>query len=163
MNQFYRAFSWIGIYLQTIQRNQGAMKYESFFILSIFLTLFFFYFTYICLAHLTSKVLFPGSIPEDLDGNLFGFMATVELTSLFFFRTRESLYFVPKITFATLLCFLMYVNFTAYGFYMKAFFIANLFIIATVVYCIGAFEIPSIMLRDNDFNKPTSGRPRALF
>lgn len=163
MNEYYRAFTWIGMYLKTIQRNRGAAKFESFFILSIFLTLFFFYYTYICLAHLTVKILFPGSIPNELDGNLFGFMATIELCSLFFFRTRETLYYVPKITYIALLAFLLYVNFTTYGFYMKAFLVTNWFVLGVMFYCIGAFEIPMAGLRDQEFCKPTVHRPRVLF
>ena len=163
MQQFYKAFTWIGIYLQTIERNRGLRKMEGFFILAIFLTLFFFYFTYICLAHLTSKVLFPGCIPAELDGNLFGFMATVELVSLFFFRTRESLYFAPKIVLASILAFLLYVNFTAYGFYIKAFLVMNFFLLGIIFFCIGAFELPATQLRNEDFSKPTLARPRALF
>jgi hypothetical protein len=163
MNHFYKAFTWIGIYLQTIQRNRSNAKFEGFFILAILLTLFFFYFTYICLAHMTSKILFPGSTPNELDGNLFGFMATMELCCMFFYRTRETLYYLPKVTFLTLLAFLLYVNFTAYGYYLKAFFIANWFILACNFYCLGAFEIPAAALRDADFSKPCMARPRALY
>lgn len=163
MNHFYKAFTWIGIYLQTIQRNRNAAKFEAFFIFSIFLTLVFFYFTYICLAHLTSRILFPSSIPNELDGNLFGFMATIELICMFFYRTRETLYYLPKITFLTMLAFLLYVNFTAYGYYMKAFIICNWFVLSCNFYCIGAFEIPAAALRDSDFGKPCLARPRNLY
>lgn len=163
MNHFYRAFSWIGIYLQTVQRNQRATKYEAFFILSIVLTLIFFYFTYIFLAHITTRVLFPNSYPGDLDGDLFGFMATIELSSLFFFRTRESLYFGPKIIFLSLLAFLLYVNLTAYGFYLKAFLAANFTIFGTILYLIAAYEIPASNARPDNLALPSLNRPRALY
>ena len=146
-----------------MQRNRNTFKFEAFFILAVCLTPFFFYFTYLCLAHLTSRVLFSAAIPRELDAKLYGFVAIIELILSFMFRTRDTLYFALKCIYLALLIFLLYVNFTKYGLYMKAFLTTNWLAFGVIIYCIEAFDLPFTYLRDQDFGRPTLARPHCIY
>lgn len=162
-NQFHRAFTWVGIYLKTLKRRRNSKKFEFCFMASILMMIFLFYFSYLYLFSITQKILFTKASTVDLEGGLFAFLAMMELISMFMFRTRESLYFGPKLIYLGVMIYLLYVNFTIHGFYSAAVVSLNLFAFGVIAFCLGAFEMPARMLRDADFNKPTMNRPRVLY
>lgn len=162
-NQFHRAFTWVGIYLKTLKRRRNSKKFEFCFMASILLMIFLFYFSYLYLFSITQKILFTKASTVDLEGGLFAFLAMMELISMFMFRTRESLYFGPKLIYLGVMIYLLYANLTFHGFYALAVVSLNLFAFGVIAFCLGAFEMPARMLRDADFNKPTMNRPRVLY
>ena len=87
----------------------------------------------------------------------------IELGCVFFIRSKQGLYFVPKITYLIIFIFLIYVNFTPYGFYALAMKICMSLIMAYWFGMVLLFEAPVLALPDFHLEKPTDNRPRALF
>lgn len=165
MVNYYKAFPWVGIYLQSIRaREQTRGKsFELFLMLSISFMVLVFYFVYIALARVSSAALFNHTLPAGFDEDFLGLMAIVELSSVFFFRTRQSLHFGPRFYFLSCLAFFMYIDFTPYGFYRVAFWALNFMLIGGAAYCVAYFEIPAMKLREGDFDRPGENRPRTAF
>lgn len=165
MHNYYRAFPWVGIYLQSLRARQHSRgrSFEFFLIFAIVFMVVIFYFVYLALARLSSDILFMHTMPSGIDENLFGIFAVIELMAVFAFRTRQSLHFAPKFLLMSTFAFLLYVNFTAYGFYW-----AGLVSLAGMMfgcggYCLVNFEMPAMKMRDGDFEKPGEYRPRTAF
>lgn len=162
MNNYYKAFSWVGIYLKTARQSQLTKYFEQHLLISLALIIIMLYYIYVALARLTDRILFAKTYPANLNDDFFGLMASIELVATFFFRTRETLVMLPKAILVSCVCFFMYVSLTAYGYYEQAFRALYCFITGLICYCIAVFEIPSMELNDADFNKPTMNRPRCL-
>lgn len=162
MNNYYKAFSWVGIYLKTARSSNLTKYFEKHLIISLTLIIVMLYYIYVALARLTDRILFSKTYPSNLNDDFFGTMATIELIAIFFFRSRETLAMLPRSLLLCCTCFFMYVTLTAYGFYEQAFRTMGCFIAGLICYCIAVFEIPAMDLNDADFNKPTINRPRSL-
>jgi hypothetical protein len=162
MSSYYKAFSWVGIYLKTIRASALTKFFETHLMMSLVMIILMLYFVYVALARLTDRILFFKTYPANLNDDFFGTMATIELIAIFFFRSRETLAMLPRSLLLTCTCFFIYMSLTPYGYYGLAFKTMWFFMAGMIAYCIGAFEIPAMSLNDNDFNKPTISRPRSL-
>jgi hypothetical protein len=162
MNNYYKAFSWVGIYLKTARQSALTKKFEKHLIYALALVIVMLYFVYVALARLTDRILFSNTYPASLNDDFFGTMATIELIAIFFFRSRETLAMVPRALLVCCTTFFVYVTLTSYGFYEQAFRTMWCFIAGIICYAIAVFEIPAMHLPDSDFNKPTINRPRSL-
>lgn len=163
MNNFYKAFPWIGIYLKSTRTTSLYKSYEKVLMGSLLLLVIALYYIYIGMARMTDKILFPKTYPQEINENFFGLVATIELIGLFFFRSRLTLLLLPKAMLISSLIFFAYVNFTPYGFYHDAFNALNFCIFGFIFYGISHFEIAALELPANDFRRPNNGRPRTLY
>ena len=164
MENYYRNFPWLGFYLKAIRKSSNFKIFEPILIAAVLLSIFILYFVYIALAKITSNILFynEGRIPRDISENFFGLMASIELTAVFFFRTRETLYYCPKLLLLASAALFLYIDLTPYGFYKDAFLVHCIFSIGVVAYCISSFEFPAMELAEGDFARPSLYRPRTL-
>ena len=159
---FYRAFTWIGIYQYALNRRRRKV-FEPFFLGAHLLIIIQLYILYIAQTKLTKRLICYKSVPRDLDGNICGLVAGIELGCLFFVRSKQGLYFTPKIIYIMITIFQVYLNFTAYGLYSSAVKILSCFIMSYFFFSFMLFEIPALELNPNHLEKPTNARPRALY
>jgi hypothetical protein len=101
------------------------------------------------------------SLPMELNENFYAVIAGMELFGSFFFRTRESMIYIPKCLMLITLSF--YVNFTVYGFYYHALLVYALLILSICIGALAWFEAPAMQLPINDFNRPSKNKPRTMF
>lgn len=162
MASYYKAFSWVGIYLKTIRASALTKFFETHLMISIMMIILMLYFVYVSLTKLTDRILFSKTYPANLNDDFFGTMASIELLAIFFFRSRETLAMLPRSLLLNCTCFFMYMTLTPYGYYGLAFKTMWFFTAGMIGYCVAVFEIPAMRLNDSDFNKPTTNRPRSL-
>ena len=84
------------------------------------------------------------SLPNELNENFYGIIASLELFGAFFFRTRESMIYIPKSLMLVTLSFLVYVNFTVYGFYYHALLVYAMLVLSICIGSIAWLEAPAI-------------------
>ncbi|KRX07270.1 hypothetical protein PPERSA_06885 [Pseudocohnilembus persalinus] len=160
-NTLYRAFPWIGIYLHTLDREASKTSY---LVKSFLSFVFLFYCIYLSSSiYISEFSFFYKSIPLGLDENFFGFQAFLEFGVLIFIRTRSGIKWYPSVTVMLILCFLIYIQQTIYGFYYLAY---N----ALLFTCFGYlglilyyFEVPAMTWNPSFNFTPTAERPRTLY
>ncbi|CAK72921.1 unnamed protein product (macronuclear) [Paramecium tetraurelia] len=163
-----RAFPWIGLYLNILDRTQRSKKQ---LIIAFTLMLFLIYFIYLSSIFIGSYLLFKAQVPYGLEDNFFGLVTVNEFASLLFLRTRTSLYFVPKFTIIFYYLFLWYVRSTSkittfildYGFYSLAMLSLSYACFGTFCLFIFIYEIPSLGWNPLSFYTPTLDRPRCYY
>lgn len=107
--------------------------------------------------------MFNKSIPKGLDENFYGFVAFLEFATLILIRTRSTIKWFPRISFILILCFLYYVQFTAYGFFTIALDLMVTSICAVFAYHMMHFEIPALEWNPFHHYTPSVDSPRTLF
>ena len=162
LSSFYRAFTWLGIYLYALNRNARKV-FEPFQIVAHVLTVILLYVMYIALTKLATRLICYKAYPKDMDGNFCGIVAAIELGCLFFLRSKQGLFFGPKVLYLGLLVFLVYQNFTAYGFYNMGIQIQTTFTMSYFFGQLYCFENPSMNLDIEHMDKPSNNRPRGLY
>ncbi|CAD8151361.1 unnamed protein product [Paramecium octaurelia] len=155
-----RAFPWIGLYLNILDRTQRSKKQ---LIIAFTLMLFLIYFIYLSSIFIGSYLLFKAQVPYGLEDNFFGLVTVSEFASLLFLRTRTSLYFLPKFTIIFYYLFLWYVRSTTYGFYSLAMLTLSYACFGTFCLFIFIYEIPSLEWNPLSFYTPTLDRPRCYY
>ncbi|CAD8184833.1 unnamed protein product [Paramecium pentaurelia] len=155
-----RAFPWIGLYLNILDRTQRSKKQ---LIIAFALMLFLIYFIYLSSIIIGSYLLFKAQVPFGLEDNFFGLITVNEFASLLFLRTRSSLYFVPKFTIIYYYLFLWYVRSTNYGFYSLAMLSLSYACFGTFCLFIFLYEIPSLGWNPLSYYTPTLDRPRCYY
>ncbi|CAK86075.1 unnamed protein product (macronuclear) [Paramecium tetraurelia] len=155
-----RAFPWIGLYLNILDRTQKSKKQ---LILAFAFMLFLTYFIYLSSVIIGSYLLFKNQVPFGLEDNFFGLVTVNEFASLLFLRTRSSIYFVPKFTIIFYYLFLWYVRSTSYGFYSLAMQTLSYACLGTFFLFISLYEIPSLGWNPLSYYTPTIDRPRCYY
>ncbi|CAD8162262.1 unnamed protein product [Paramecium pentaurelia] len=155
-----RAFPWIGLYLNILDRTQRSKKQ---LIIAFALMLFLIYFIYLSSVIIGGFLLFKSQVPFSLEDNFFGLVTVNEFASLLFLRTRSSLYFVPKFTIIYYYLFLWYVQSTNYGFYSLAMLTLSYVCLGTFCLFIYLYEIPSLGWNPLSYYTPTIDRPRCYY
>ena len=135
------------------------------FILAVFLVIFFTFVGHIALVSLAETIIFVKTGTNGQGHNVYIYYSFLifELYGAIALRTRESLYFLPKILTFSMFAHLLYLNLTPYGFY-------NISILGVIMLNIGTFafafqeiEIPKYNIPvAQSYEKPTFHRPRAL-
>lgn len=97
------------MYMNLLDVNNRSKKH---LLCAFLLMLFMFYFIYLSSIFLGTLLLFNKPIPNDLNESYFGFIAITEFISLIFFRTRTTIYFLPKMLITYQFIYLIYVHFT---------------------------------------------------
>ncbi|CAD8087609.1 unnamed protein product [Paramecium sonneborni] len=155
-----RAFPWIGLYLNILDRTQRSKKQ---LIVAFTLMLLLIYFIYLSSIIIGSYLLFKIQVPYGLEDNFFGLVTVNEFASLLFLRTRSSIYFVPKFTIIYYYLFLWYVRSTNYGFYSLAMITLSYMCFGTFCLFIFIYEIPSLGWNPLSFYTPSIDRPRCYY
>ena len=157
----YRAFPWIGIYLYALLVN-GHRK-QSHVILAFVCLIIIFYCLYLSAIFIWSALLFYKSLPKGLDENFYGFIAGLEFATLLFIRTRSSIKWFPVLTLLPIMCFLYYVQYTAYGFYNIALYLMMTVCLSILGYHLAAFEVPALLWNPFYHYTPSVDSPRTLY
>jgi hypothetical protein len=144
---YYRAFTWIGIYLYALNRRRRKV-FEPFFIGAHLLFVIVMYVIYIGLTKMCYTLVAWKPVNPDTMSNLCGMISVVEVSCLFFIRSKQGLYFVPKIIYLAIAIFLVYINLTVYGFYALAMKMMCSFIFAYLFGMIIFFEVQALDLPD---------------
>ena len=103
------------------------------------------------------------SIPEALDENYFGYLALMEFGVLLFLRTRSAIKHLPRTIIAINIIFLLYVQFTVYGFYYLAFYTMIFASLAYFGLILFYFEVPAVQWNPSYHYTPCIDRPRTLY
>ena len=157
----YRAFPWIGIYLYALLVN-GHRK-QSQVILAFVSLIVVFYCLYLSAIFIWTALMFYKSIPKGLDENFYGFVAILEFVTLLCIRTRSSIKWFPRFTLLPVMCFLYYVQYTAFGFYNLALYTLITMCLAVLSYHLLAFEIPALSWNPFHHYAPSTDSPRTLY
>jgi len=162
---FFKVYPWVGFYINSARKSSLTKWFEYLFLAAVLLMMSSLYLIHITLTKKTAEMLFQNNatLPSGSAESLFGLCMIVELYASFFSRTRESLYYFPKIVVLVLLYAVTYMNLTLYGFYFEAMVGSGMVIFGTAGLLFVEFEVPMMNLHDDsDYRKPTSFRPRAL-
>ncbi|CAD8080773.1 unnamed protein product [Paramecium sonneborni] len=155
-----RAFPWIGLYLNILDRTQRSKKQ---LIIAFTLMLILIYFIYLSSVIIGSYLLFKSQVPFGLKDNFFGLITVNEFASLLFLRTRSSIYFVPKFIIIYYYLFLWYVRSTNYGFYSLAMLTLTYICFGTFCLFIFIYESPSLGWNQLSYYTPNIDRPRCYY
>jgi hypothetical protein len=93
---YYRAFTWVGIYLYALNRRRRKV-FEPFFIGAHVLFVIVLYVIYIGLTKMCYALVAWKPVNPETMSNLCGMISGVELGCVFFIRSKQGLYFAPKI------------------------------------------------------------------
>ena len=159
---YYRAFTWVGIYLYALNRRRRKV-FEPFFIGAHVLFVVAIYVIYIGLTKMCRSLVAWKPVGADTMPNLCGMISAVELGSVFFIRSKQGLYFAPKILYLSIAIFLVYINLTVYGFYALALQMMSSFGFAYWFGIVILFEARVLDLPDWHLEKPNNERPRVLY
>ena len=109
LSNFYLAFTWLGIYLYALNRTSRRI-FEPFLIGAQVLTIIMLYIIYQALTKITLRLICyrAKAYPKDMDSSFCGLVAAIELVCLFFLRSKQGLFFGPKIIYLGFLVFLIY-------------------------------------------------------
>lgn len=122
-----------------------------------------FYCLYLSAITIWSMLLFSKSIPKSLDENFYGFIAFLEFSTLMLVRTRSTIKWLPRFALVFILCFLHYVQYTAYGFTYQALYLLLASVTGIFAYHLLKFEIPALSWNPSYHYTPSIESPRALF
>eukprot|EP01016_Furgasonia_blochmanni_P017796 TRINITY_DN2046_c0_g1_i9.p1 TRINITY_DN2046_c0_g1~~TRINITY_DN2046_c0_g1_i9.p1 ORF type:complete len:484 (-),score=94.26 TRINITY_DN2046_c0_g1_i9:264-1715(-) len=161
-NKFCADYPWIGLYAYSLKNNGGRgvttllLSYIGFLVLV---------FTgYNKGVSVIVDWLFLGYYPRGLETRFKLSLVLFETLNQLFVRTRTSIEYFPVVYIAGLICFVHYVNSTAYGLYSICLCLAVSIILAFFFYLLLAVEIPAITTWDpNQGNTPSESKPRAMF
>lgn len=118
---------------------------------------------YISCLVIWNSLLFGNTYKLGADQNFYGYIIFLEITSLFFIRTRTSLKFYPSLIFFSLFMYLFYINFNGYAFYSVAF-LTLVFLTMTFFSLILAFvEVPAVNWNPSFHYAPSINKPRSLY
>ena len=162
LNNYYRAFTWIGIYLYALNRRRRKV-FEPFFIGAHVLFVVVIYLIYIGLTKMCNSLVAWKPVNPETMSNLCGMISGVELGCVFFIRSKQGLYFVPKIIYLSIAIFLVYINLTVYGFYALAMKMMCSFGFAYWFAMVILFEAQVLHLPGRHLEKPSNDRPRVLY
>lgn len=161
-DQIHHSHPWIGIYLNTLVKSRNG-KFFALSALGITISTAFFYFYFQVVVHFCIGMLIPRSVGGGLTRDTFFYLLYFEIWAIAVFRTRESLYFGPKLLYLSFLAYILYLNLTPTPMSGTAFLMHLFFSLDTFCSCLLLFEIKALDLPANDRNKPTPSRPRLLY
>eukprot|EP01016_Furgasonia_blochmanni_P017793 TRINITY_DN2046_c0_g1_i3.p1 TRINITY_DN2046_c0_g1~~TRINITY_DN2046_c0_g1_i3.p1 ORF type:complete len:443 (-),score=48.96 TRINITY_DN2046_c0_g1_i3:103-1431(-) len=160
-NKFCADYPWIGLYAYSLKNNGGRgvttllLSYIGFLVLV---------FTGYQKGVGIVDWLFLRYFPRGLETRFKLCLVLFETLNQLFVRTRTSIEYFPVVYIAGLICFVHYVNSTAYGLYSICLCLAVSIILAFFFYLLLAVEIPAITTWDpNQGNTPSESKPRAMF
>jgi len=165
VNNYYRTFPWLGYYLKSIRASSDKKIFEPALITAVCLTVFLLYIVYIAMARMTNAMLFGSGAPfcEGLEDNFLLLMASMELFSSFFLRTRESLTYIPRLALLSSLSFLSYLQLCPLPLHELALSLLNSLYMLFALSALLLLELPSLSQHLHDFSRATEMRPRALY
>ena len=162
VDNLHRTHPWIGMYLNTVRRKNNGY-FLGLTILAMVVTAFIFYWFFDIMIHFCLGMLFPVTISYGQARGSFFYILYFEFLGTSMFRTRDSLYFGPKLIFLSFLCYFLYLNLVGCPLAGTSFLLNICFCFDVFFFCVQKFEVTAADLPNNDFNKPTATRPRALF
>lgn len=102
---FYYSYPWIGQpawLLQSTGRSTWPL------IISYLSMLFVFYFMYTCCYIVWTSMIFGHILPEGIDGSFYTFISFMEFYTLLFVRSKKSVLYFSRISYALIMMFLLY-------------------------------------------------------
>lgn len=158
---FYRHFPWIGIYQMALQAN--GHKRTIYILLAFTGLVAVFYCLYICAIFILINLMFKKSMSIIIPQLFYAFLTFMEAIAMVLLRTRSSIKWFPRFNIVLIMCFLYYVENSAYGFTKNALLLLFMSTIAFFLYHLRTFEIPALEWNPYHHYTPTHHSPRTLF
>lgn len=102
---FYYSYPWIGQPAWSLQ-STGRSTWP--LIISYLSMLFVFYFMYTCCYLVWTSIIFGHLLPEGIDNSFYTFISFMEFYSLLFVRSKKSVLYFSRISYALIIMFLLY-------------------------------------------------------